>query len=149
MFFSKPDIISESPNKEYRAFFYYFDQIRFGPNAYDLRINTIKRFFSPVSIALCGDSYIWSPDSNYFAVQLWMMDNFVNPALMTNLMVINISEQRKWVEASPKEAWVEPIRFEGNYIHYNIIKYTFEGASTQSVKVSLPNRGNENCWKKI
>lgn len=151
----KPDIISESPDKKYRALFYYYDSIRFGPCSFKLKIDKIKRFFITADIDLCGESYVWSENSKYFAVQKWDMFGCIPEKVQTNLLVVNVIDELVWVDGNSKDGWVEPVQFEGEYICYNLSHFSFEGDTYNIVKNSdlfrlkLPHKSNENLWKKI
>ncbi|MGZ9234327.1 MAG: hypothetical protein ACXW4E_02270, partial [Anaerolineales bacterium] len=60
------DILSRSPNLMREAVLKHNGEIRFGPAYYSLMIDKIsfgERVF--------GGSYLWSPNSQYFAIQEW------------------------------------------------------------------------------
>ena len=106
------DIIVQSPNTLFRAIMKYKGEIRFGPAYYSLAIDKIsfkERVF--------GKSYLWSPDSRYFAVQEWETTSEVHGP-QTRLLLIDLQTKQECVLSRAEKGFIVPKQFETDKLFY-------------------------------
>jgi hypothetical protein len=106
------DIIVASPDLLHQAVLKYVGEIRFGPAYYSLTIDKIsfgERVF--------GNSYLWSPDSRYFAVQEWETTR-ESYGPQTRLLLIDLDLKQECVLARAERSFIVPQKFEKNKLIY-------------------------------
>ncbi|MCK6540099.1 MAG: hypothetical protein L6Q26_08570 [Anaerolineales bacterium] len=105
-------IVSTSPDGSRKAVLEYADEIRFGPAYYHLKVDNISfggRVF--------GDSFLWSPDSRFFAVQEWeTTGETLGPK--TRLLLIDLEARRECVLSRVDGGFIVPKQFEGGKLIY-------------------------------
>ena len=111
----KPQPVSVSKNEgrsTAEEILKYMGEIRFGPAYYSLTIDKIalrERVF--------GSSYLWSPDSRYFAVQEWQT-TFESRGPQTRLLLIDLDLKQACVLSRAERGFVVPRKFEENKLIY-------------------------------
>jgi hypothetical protein len=122
-------IISTSPDNEHNVILEYLNEIRFGPPYYSLRIDEIflgKRIF--------GDSYLWSPDSRFFAIQEWeTISEGCGPK--THLLLIDVEAERECVISRAEKGFIVPRKFEYDKLIY--IKEYFAPRTTAEFEIGF------------
>ena len=106
------DIIVPSPDRLHKAVLKYVDEIRFGPAYYSLTIDKIafeERIF--------GNSYLWSPDSRYFAVQEWETTS-ESRGPQTRLLLIDLDLKQECVLSRAERGFIVPQKFEKDKLIY-------------------------------
>lgn len=106
------DIIVPSPDLLHKAVLKYVDEIRFGPAYYSLTIDKIsfgERVF--------GNSYLWSPDSRYFAVQEWETAS-EGRGPQTRLLLIDLDLKQECVLSRAERGFIVPQKFEKDKLIY-------------------------------
>ena len=105
-------IISRSPNFIHEALMKYNGEIRFGPAYYSLTIDQITfggRVF--------GSSYLWSPNSRYFAVQEWETTS-EERVPQTQLLLIDLETKQECVLSRAEQGFIVPKKFENDKLIY-------------------------------
>lgn len=106
------DIITRSPNLLHKAVMKYVGEFRFGPAYYSLTIDAMSH-----ENRVFGNSYLWSPDSRYFAVQGWeTMDESHGP--QTRLLLINLDRKQDYVLSRAERGFVVPQKFDKEKLIY-------------------------------
>jgi len=106
-------IVSMSPENEHRAILEYAGEVRFGPVYYLLTVDEIsfrERIF--------GGSYLWSPDSRFFAIQEWETTNEAGGP-QTKLLLIDLQKKRECVLSRAERGFIIPRKFEGKRLLYS------------------------------
>ena len=103
---------STSPNGKHHAVLEYRSEIRFGPAHYSLMIDEIhfgERAF--------GNSFLWSPDSRFFAIQEWgTVSEGSGP--QTRLLLIDLDRQQECILSQAEKGFIVPKSFENNKLIY-------------------------------
>ena len=105
-------IVFTSPDNEHRVTLEYLNEIRFGPPYYSLRIDDIffgKRIF--------GNSYLWSPDSRFFAIQEWET-TMEGAGPQTHLLLIDVHAKRECILSRAEKGFIIPQKFETTKLIY-------------------------------
>ena len=105
-------IVSVSPDNAHQAVLENVFEIRFGPAYYHLKLDGIsfgERIF--------GSSNLWSPDSQYFAVQEWDAAS-KELGSKTRLILIDHIMRRECVLSWAEQGFIVPKKFEGNKLIY-------------------------------
>jgi hypothetical protein len=106
------DIIVASPDLLHKAVLKYVAEIRFGPAYYSLTMDKIsfgERVFS--------SSYLWSPDSRYFAVQEWETTS-ESHGPRTRLLLIDLDLKQECVLSRAERGFIVPQKFEKDKLIY-------------------------------
>ena len=118
------DIIAPSPNMLYEAVLKCLDEMRFGPPYYALMIDNLSfggRGF--------GNSFLWSPDSRFFAVQEWESTS-EGQGPKTRLLLIDFETQRECVLSGADGGFIVPKQFEDDKLIYTK-KYPGKGVENE------------------
>lgn len=105
-------IIAPSPDSSHTAVLKYMGEIRFGPAYYSLTIDKIsfeERVF--------GNSYLWSPDSRYFAVQEWETTS-EGRGPQTRLLLIDLELRQECVVSRAERGFIVLQKFEKDKLVY-------------------------------
>lgn len=132
------DIVISSPNSVHKAKLKNIGEIRFGPPYYSLMVN--KLFFDD---HVFGDSCLWSPDSQYFAVQEWETTSEVRGP-QTRLILIDVKQKRECILSRAEHGFIIPKRFEDQKLIY-----TKEYPEQGIVKEFEIEFLNLNRWKNL
>src|SRR5262245_44317984 len=97
----------QSPDRTHRAKFEYEGEIRFGPPYYSLTIDEDR-----IKNEVFGSEALWSQDSRYLAVQLWLSTREADGP-QTALICFDLSERRRCQVCTARGGFVVPARFEG------------------------------------
>lgn len=106
------DIIVPSPDLLHKAVLKYAGEIRFGPEYYSLTLDNIsfgERVF--------GKSYLWSPDSRYFAVQEWETTT-ESHGPQTRLLLVDLQLKKQCVLSRAEQGFIVPRNFEKEKLIY-------------------------------
>jgi len=106
------DIIAPSPDLFHIAVLKYVREIRFGPAYYSLTVDKIsfgERVF--------GESFLWSPDSRYFAVQEWETTS-EGRGPQTRLLLIDLDLEQECVLSRAERGFIIPQKFEKDKLIY-------------------------------
>ncbi len=117
-------ILSMSPDNLHKAVFEYVNEIRFGPAFYRLKVDDIsfgRRVF--------GVSFLWSPDSRFFAVQEWESTN-EETGPKTQLLLIDLEVRRECVLSRADQGFIVPKQFESGKLIYTK-KYYGKGVENE------------------
>lgn len=106
------DIIAQSPGLMHKAVMKYIGEIRFGPAYYSLNIDKIS-----YGNRVFGNSYLWSPDSRYFAVQEWETTS-ESRGPQTRLLLIDLDLKRECVLSRAERGFIVPQKFEKDKLIY-------------------------------
>lgn len=105
-------IVSTSPDNLHKAVLEYTNEIRFGPAYYHLKVDDISfggRVF--------GESFLWSPDSQFFAIQEWeSTDEATGPK--TQLLLIDLETRRECILSRAEQGFIVPKQFESGKLIY-------------------------------
>ena len=105
-------IVSTSPDNKHNAILEYLSEIRFGSSYFSLMIDKI--FFGE---RIFGDSYLWSPDSRYFAIQEWeTISEGRGP--QTRLLLIDVETERECMLSRAEKGFIRPKHFENDKCVY-------------------------------
>ena len=118
------DIIAPSPNMLYEAVLKYLSEIRFGPPYYALAIDNLSfggRGF--------GNSFLWSPDSRFFAVQEWESTSETEGP-KTRLLLIDLETRRECVLSRAEQGFIIPKQFDNDKLIYTK-KYPGKGVENE------------------
>jgi hypothetical protein len=117
-------IVSTSPDNKHNAVLEYLNEVRFGPSYYSLTVDKIsfgQRIF--------GNSYVWSPDSRYLAIQEWeTISEERGP--QTQLLLIDVESERECVLSRAKRGFIVPKKFEKDKLIY-VKKYFVPRTATE------------------
>jgi hypothetical protein len=105
-------IIAPSPDSFHKAVLKYIGEIRFGPAYYSLTIDKIS-----FAERVFGNSYLWSPDSRYFAVQEWETTS-EGRGPQTRLLLIDLDLKQECVLCRAEKGFVVPQKFEKDKLIY-------------------------------
>jgi hypothetical protein len=104
--------LSTSPDNEHHVVLEYLNEIRFGPPYYSLMIDEFsfgERIF--------GSSYLWSPDSRFFAIQEW--ETIIEgQGPQTHLLLINVGLARECVLSPADQGFIVPKKFDKDKLHH-------------------------------
>jgi hypothetical protein len=106
------DIIALSPDLSHKAVLRFVGEVRFGPAHYSLTVDKIsfgERVF--------GHSYLWSPDSHFFAVQEWET-NSESRGPQTRLLLIDVDLNQECVLSRAERGFIVPQKFEKDKLIY-------------------------------
>lgn len=106
------DIIVPSPDLLHKAVLKHAGEIRFGPEYYSLTLDNIsfgERVF--------GKSYLWSPDSRYFAVQEWETTT-ESHGPQTRLLLVDLQLKKQSVLSRAEQGFIVPRNFEKEKLIY-------------------------------
>ena len=118
-----------SPDGILTAILNYLGEIRFGPPYYSLAID--KRILNG---RYFGASYLWSPDSRYFAIQEWeTISEGRGP--QTQLLLIDVETQRECAVSKAENGFIVPLKFEKNKLIYR--KDYFAPRATQEYEIEF------------
>ena len=106
------DIIIQSPDFLHKAVMKYDGEIRFGPAYYSLVIDTIS-----FGARVFGVSYLWSPNSRYFAVQEWETTS-EGHGPQTRLLLIDLETKQECVLSRAQQGFIVPRKFENDRLIY-------------------------------
>jgi hypothetical protein len=106
------DIIVLSPDLLHKAVLKYVGEIRFGPAYYSLTIDKIS-----YTERVFGNSYLWSPDSRFFAVQEWETTS-ENGGPQTRLLLIDLDRKQECVLSRAERGFIIPQKFEKDKLIY-------------------------------
>lgn len=117
-------IISTSPDNSHTAILDYANEIRFGPAYYHLKMDDTsfgERVF--------GNSYLWSPDSRFFAVQEWESTSETQGP-KTRLLLIDFETRRECVLSRADGGFIVPKQFDHDKLIYTK-KYPGKGVENE------------------
>jgi len=101
-----------SPNEKWIAVLTYLGEVRFGPAYYSLAID--KFLFEGRTF---GDSYLWSPDPCFFAIQEWETTS-EGRGPQTQLLLINLDTTQECILSRAERGFIAPRRFENDKLIY-------------------------------
>jgi|ERR671918_290710 hypothetical protein len=105
-------IVSTSPDNKHNAVLEYLNEIRFGPPYYSLMIGEV-----PFGERIFGGSYLWSPDSRFFAIQEWKTTS-EGRGPHTHLLLIDLEMNRECVLSRAEKGFITPKKFEHSKLIY-------------------------------
>jgi hypothetical protein len=117
-------IVSTSPDNSRKAVLEYANEIRFGPAYYYLKVDDISfggRVF--------GDSFLWSPDSRFFAVQEWESTS-EKQGPKTRLLLVDLETRRECVLSRAGQGFIIPKQFDNDKLIYTK-KYYGKGVENE------------------
>lgn len=117
-------IVSLSPGNSHKAVLEYVSEIRFGPAYYHLKVDDISfggRVF--------GNSFLWSPDSRFFAVQEWESTSETQGP-NTRMLLIDFENKRECVLSRADSGFIVPKQFEYDKLIYTK-KYPGKGVENE------------------
>ena len=106
------DIIAPSPDVLHKAILKYVGEIRFGPAYYSLTVDKIS-----FGARAFGKSFLWSPDSRYFAVQEWETRS-ESRGPQTRLLLIDLELKQECVLSRAERGFIVPQKFENDKLVY-------------------------------
>ena len=106
------DIIAPSPDRLHKAVLKYVDEIRFGPAYYSLTVDKIS-----FGARVFGKSFLWSPDSRYFAVQEWETRS-ESRGPQTRLLLIDLDLRQESVLSRAERGFIVPQKFDKDKLIY-------------------------------
>jgi hypothetical protein len=106
------DIIVPSPDLLHKAVLKYVGEVRFGPAYYSLTIDKIS-----LGERVFGTSYLWSPDSRYFAIQEWETTS-EGRGPQTRLLLISVDLKQECVLSRAEGGFIVPQSFEKDKLIY-------------------------------
>ena len=122
-------IVSTSPDNKHQAVLGYLSEIRFGPAYYSLAMDEI-RFGERVF----GNSFLWSSDSRYFAIQEWgTVREGEGP--QTHLLLIDLDRRRECVLSRAEKGFIAPKKFENDKLIY--VKNYFAPSITREFEIEF------------
>lgn len=124
-------IVSISPNDSHKAVLEYANEIRFGPAYYYLKVDDIS-----FSGRVFGISFLWSPDSRFFAVEEWKSTSEVMGP-KTQLLLIDLETRRECALSWADHGFIIPKQFEGSKLIY-VKQYFGKGVENEFEIEFLP-----------
>jgi hypothetical protein len=126
-----------SPNGQHKARLHWVGEIPFGPAYYKLELEgkllRRRRF---------GDRYLWSTDSNCFAIEEWLTtDRSEGP--ITQLIILDIPNGVEYKHAKTHKGFIKPVQFDDRQILIEKQFYTEDGLRTEELTISEPD-----IWRK-
>jgi hypothetical protein len=101
-----------SPDGKHLASLEYEGEIRFGPAYYRLALDQ-----KLIAGEVFGREALWSEDSRYLAVQLWLSTE-ESEGPQTALICFDIAEHRRCQLSTARDGFIVPKRFEGETLIY-------------------------------
>lgn len=117
-------LVSISPDNSRKAVLEYANEIRFGPAYYHLKVDDTSfggRVF--------GNSFLWSPDSRFFAVQEWESTSETQGP-KTRLLLIDLENKRECVLSRAEQGFIIPQQFDNDKLIYTK-KYPGKGVENE------------------
>ena len=106
------EVVARAPDASMAAVLRYDGEIRFGPAYFSLMVGPFEfpgRIF--------GDSYMWSPDCRYFAIQEWLTIDYLRGP-HTQLLLVEPQAKRASAVSTARQAFIEPLRFDPPLLIY-------------------------------
>jgi hypothetical protein len=132
-----------SPNGQHMACLHWAGEIPFGPAYYKLEIDgkTLRRRHF-------GERYLWSSDSNYFAIEEWLTTDRAKGPL-TQLVILDILNGVEYQLAKTHKGFIKPIQFDDRQILVEKQFYAQEGLRTEEIRLAEPNMWNKRSISNI
>ncbi len=106
------NITSPSPDTQHTARLLFSGEIRFGPSYYSLSVDDHS-----FGDRIFGDAHLWSPSSNFLAVQEWLtLDYSEGP--ITVLVIVDLKLGREASIERVTKGFVLPKAFKGSNLVY-------------------------------
>jgi hypothetical protein len=132
------DIRTPSPDLSHKAVLKYVSEVRFGPGYYSLTVDKIsfgERVF--------GNSYLWSPDSRFFAIQEWETTS-ESRGPQTRLLLIDLDLKQECMLSRAERGFIVPQKFEKDKLIYTK-EYRGDGV-TQELEIEFQKM---NRWETL
>ena len=122
-------IIVSSPDTKHRAVLNDLSEIRFGPPYYLWMIDEIR-----FGDRIFGDSYLWSPDSRFSAIQEW--ETIIEGrGPQTHLLLIDLETERECILSRAEKGFIVPKQFENDKLIY--LKEHFAPRRTREFEIEF------------